>query len=505
MPNSPDTTPAAPLGAVSITVSDAVAHRMRSGVGASWQSIVYPTVGHGGSGFGGTPPVIPAHEALWRSIERHAEWLGLKFIRAEMDWRQWQPARGSFTWDSQEMAILERILSWAQRHGSDVMLQCMWPNVEWLAFPEYRQDPALVQASAPCDLGALAEGWVSLLRELIGRRGHTCIRWIHLVNEPNFYWWLVPPDTGPDQDRKRQSLYLAEALRAVRAAVRAAGLPVGVVGPGWTDLPVIGRLSDEPWWPHVDDVDFHCYGSCFDWEEPKAMPAPWAYRMGERLAATLPRYRAETGEQGRGLFLTEFGSQVYGFKADDPAPGAFKASLKDTELLIRALNMGVDAANHWSFTNRGDMDGQWQYVETWDRAWKEWVGEALPHRDSYYVLGLATRHIPHRAEILAAAVSGGAAQGCQRVWAAALRGPKDASFTLLVVNDAEQPWNLRVVAPASAGGLSKLCSTAGASPDAVLRYEPVAIRGAGAEVVLEPFSLTLLTDTPLPADGPGRW
>jgi hypothetical protein len=503
MQSNTNPVPGAPADAVSIAVSERVSHEMLSGVGASWHSIVFPTVGHGGSGFGGTPPVIARHERLWESIERHADWLGLKFIRAEMDWRQWQPEKGRFTWDSPEMAILERILSWAQRRGSDVMLQCMWPNVEWLAFPEYRRDPALVQASAPCDLGALAEGWVTLLRELIGRRGHSCIRWIHLVNEPNFYWWLLPPDSGADQDRRRQTQYLAEALRTVGEAVRAAGIPVRIVGPGWTDLPVIPSLADEPWWPHVDDVDFHCYGACFDWEDPRAMPASWAYRMGERLAETLPKYRQETGAKGRGLLVTEFGSQIYGWKADDPAPGSFKSSLKDTEFLIRAMNMGVDAANHWSFTNRGDMDGQWQYLETWDRTWKQWLDEAVPHRDSYYVLGLATRHVPHRARILETEVRGGVAQGCQRVWAAAMRSPRDSGVTLLVVNDAERPWPVRLSMPGPAT-LVRLSSTAGARPDAVLRHEPVAMAGSAAELTLEPFSLTVLTDSPLGADGPGR-
>ena len=134
---------------VTITVSNRVTHQMLSGVGASWHSILAPTVSHGGSAFGGSPPVVAQHERLWTSMEKQAEWLGLKFIRAEMDWRQWQPTHGEYTWDSPEFKILDRILSWAQRHGSDVMLQCMWPNVEWLAFPEYRGDPALVQESAP--------------------------------------------------------------------------------------------------------------------------------------------------------------------------------------------------------------------------------------------------------------------------------------------------------------------------------------------------------------------
>lgn len=504
-PTSEPVVRAPPAGEVTIMVPGRVLHRMRSGVGASWHSIIHPTVGHGGSGFGGTPPVNSRHIALWRSLERHAEWLGLKFLRAEMDWRQWQPARNRFTWDSPEMQILDRILSWAQRQGSDVMLQCMWHNVEWLAFSEYRHDPALIQVSAPADLDAFAEGWVILLNELIRKRGYSCIRWLTLVNEPNHYWWLVPPDTGASQDRARQARYLAESLHKVRDAIRAANLPVRILGPDYTDLPVIGRLAAEPWWPHVDDVDFHSYCSCFDWEEPKDQPAAGAYRLGERLRQTLEPYRAETAAAGKGLYLTEFGTQTYGYKADDPAPGNFKASLKDTELLIRALNLGIDGCNHWSFTNRGDQDGQWQLVDTWDRQWKHWLDQATPHRDAYYVIGLAMRHLPHRAEILITEVKGGDLQDVQRVWAAAARSPRDGSFTMLVVNDADQPWTTRFHVPLNYTNLLRLVSTAGTSPEKCLCYESVPAGNEVIEIVLPPFSLTVLTDTPLAANAPGRW
>ena len=86
---------------------------------------------------------------------------------------------------------------------------------------------------------------------------------------------------------------------------------------------------------------------------------------------------------------------AYGRQGDDPTPGSFRASLKDTEMLIRSLQLGVDGVNHWSFVNRGDLDGQWQFVDTWERRGdKGWLADALPHEPSYYVLGLATRHVP---------------------------------------------------------------------------------------------------------------
>ena len=488
-----------------IEVSGRTIHQMLSGAGASWHSILYPTVSHGGSAFGGSPPVVPKHESLWESMEKQAEWLGLKFIRAEMDWRQWQPEKGRLTWDSPEFKILDRILSWAQRHGSDVMLQCMWHNVEWLAYPEYRHDPALVQVSAPFDLDAFAESWVSLLRELRERRGYTCIRWINLVNEPNYYWWMIPPDSASRQDRVRQARNLAEAMGKVRTALKKANLPVKLMGPDYTDLPIFDKIASEPWFAQADDIDFHSYCSCFDWEDPKTLPASWAYRMGERLSQTLAKYRRETAAAGKGLFLTEAGTQTYGYKADDPAPGSFKASLKDTELLIRTLNIGIDGFNHWSFVNRGDQDGQWQLVDTWDRSWKQWTTEATPHRDAYYVLGLAIRHTPMRALVLETQIAGGRLNGIQRVWASTLQSPKDQSLTILIVNNADQTWPVRLQWKESKRPLSMLCSQKGVNPDQILAYSPISASGGMAEFTLKPFSLTILTDTPLSHTAAGRY
>ena len=196
---------------VTITVSNRVTHRMRSGAAASWHSILYPTVSHGGSAFGGSPPVVLQHERLWASMEKQGGVARIEIICAEIDWCQWQPEKGKLTWDSPEFKVLDRILA-AQCHDSDVMLQCMWPNVEWLAFPEYRDDPCGA-GSAPADVDAFAASWVTLLRELREKRGDTCVRWINLVNEPNFYWWLIPPDSGMKQDRPRQVRYLAEAMQ----------------------------------------------------------------------------------------------------------------------------------------------------------------------------------------------------------------------------------------------------------------------------------------------------
>lgn len=483
---------------VKVVVSDRRLHQMQSGIGASWHSILYPTVGHGGSAFGGTPPILPRHEKLWNSLERHADWLALKFVRLEMDWRQFEPRQGEFTWDSPEMKIADRICQWSQRRGADVMLQCMWLNVGWLSFPEFAGDPAMEVVSAPVDLDAYAQGWVALLREFRQRRGYTCIRWINLINEPFTSWWHIPHAKSAAEEMQ----YLVKATRCVRQALKKAGLNVRVMGPDMTDLPEFEQLAKQPWFEHIDDVDFHSYGSVFDFEDTGKLGG---YRMGDRLSKTLARYANEAHAAQKGLYLSEAGTMCYGFKGDDPNPGSFRASLKDTELLVRTLQLGIDGFNHWSFTNRGDMDGQWQFVGTWDRSLKQWLADAVPHEPSYYVLGLAMRHVPKNAMILASETLGGQIDGKPRVWAVALRSPKDQSITLVVVNDADQPWKLQVTGQGVSRPLVALHSRHEDGTPRKVAYTSLAAADGVSSVQLPPFSLTIITDSRLAPSGPGRF
>ena len=72
------------------------------------------------------------------------------------------------------------------------------------------------------------------------------------------------------------------------------------------------------------------------------------------------------GNGGKPLFLSELGTMVYGWRTNNSGPARFESALKDAELMVHALNLGVDGFNRWSFVNRGDLDGQWQKISTWD-------------------------------------------------------------------------------------------------------------------------------------------
>jgi hypothetical protein len=136
---------------------------------------------------------------------------------------------------------------------------------------------------------------------------------------------------------------------------------------------------------------------------------------------------------------------------------------------------------------------------------RAWLADAAPHEPSYYVLGLATRHVPKNAVVLASEVRGGQVTGKRRVWAAALRGPKDKSLTLLIVNDAEQPWKLSVTGPGISRPLAALHSRQNDGPPRKFQYEPLTSADGSSIVQLPPFSLTIVSDTTLNQSGPGRF
>jgi hypothetical protein len=53
----------------------------------------------------------------------------------------------------------------------------------------------------------------------------------------------------------------------------------------------------------------------------------------------------------------------------------------------------VDAFNRWSFVNRGDLDGQWQLVRSFDVAKKRYYREVTPEPVAYYGYGIITRFL----------------------------------------------------------------------------------------------------------------
>jgi len=408
---------------------DHIVRTMQGGIGASWHAIETPIWGReadgdpwSGSVWGANPPADD--ERAWQSLYQHAAWLGLDWCRVEIEQRMYEPARGQFEWDNSEMRVLYRILDWAEKNQVDIFLQQQFSDVEWNAYPELRGSRKGVLISAPYSLEDFAEGFAALADHLVRVKSYHCIKWLCITNEPgmDFSSWQ-----GPDG----KPLPLTPGLKATRAALDRKGISVPISAPDWTDLPELDPAKID-FDAYIGAYDIHSYMSMFDGEKGGMYTLSQAE---ERIS----KWAGWAHARNKPLFLSELGTQTYGFEYSNPNPGSYKSSLKDATLIVRAIRAGIDGVNRWSFINRGDLDGQWQLVDTWDIARSKLLPAFTPHPNSYYMIGLLTRFMAKHSAVLSSAVEGGLDRNGQQVFAAALRSPA-GQYTLVFVNDAEVDW-----------------------------------------------------------------
>lgn len=445
--------------------TSSVVNTMRGGIGASWHAIEEPIAdfNDGGSGWGGHPPA--EDEAAWGQIYRHAEWLGLNWNRVEFSQRMYEPRRRVFDWDNHEMRILYRILDWCEKNKADVMLQQMWANVEWNTFPEWRNNKSRVIHSGPLSMDDFAEGLATMVEHLVKTKGYTCIKWLCITNEPGgpSSWWIKPP---------KEQIPLREGLEAVRKALDEKGVTVPLTGPDWAWLPPQGHKKVD-FHNVVGAYEVHGWFTQFDWRKGGF------YRMSEARMRIADWVKMAHG-RGKPFFLSELGTTHHGWRATDLGPGNHESSIQNAELIVRCLNVGVDGFNRWSFTNRGNLDGQFQLIDTWDRKNNKLLEHFTPHQNAYSVYGLLSRFTAKYCTTLGCEVKGGAVDGLQRVFAAALRSPR-GNLTLAVVNDAPSRWQMTF----EVSGLRQ--------PIRLYRYGVSREDGDGGEITIEPqgdFSLS---------------
>ncbi len=402
--------------------------RMQGGIGASFHAIEEPKPGQrptggvwAGSAWGANPPA--EDERAWRSLFDYANWLGLDWCRVELEQRMYEPQRRQFEWDTPEMRILCRILDWAEKHGVDVFLQQMWSNVEWNAYPPMRGTMEGRLRSAPASIDDFAHGIGELVEHLTKRKGYRSIRWLSINNEPGWDWsWWQGPDGQP--------VPITPAFAAVRKELDRRGITVPLSGPDWTDLPELEPAKID-FDSYIGAYDLHSYNAYFD-----------GIRFGYPLSVAekrLERWAKWAHDRGKPMFLSELGTMAFGFMGKEPGPGVYESGLKDAALVVRGIRAGVDGFNRWSFMNRGDLDGQWQMVDTWDFDEGKLKDHFTPHPNTYYLFGVLSRFTAKHSDVLPASVEGKFDPGARRLVAAALRSPA-GHLSVLVVN--EMYWDV---------------------------------------------------------------
>ena len=403
-------TPIGPTPSAQVTIQvNAPGHIMAGGLGASWHSIRVAGVpgkyakniggkAPQGSALLGNPPL--AATMAWQDLERHASWLGLDWLRVELERRMYEPERGRYDWKNEEMETLHRILDWCQRNDADVFLTEMWRAVDWLAQPGIHP-----VRSAPNDPVGYSEGLATLVEHLQRDRKYSCVKWLCLNNEPNSAQWWTSDD---------KAITLQAMAAAVRSEFDRRGISLPLSGPDYSGVPKEGPNCPELL-PFIGAVDLHTYS-------------------GAHYIAGLKEWVQWAHENKRPFFMSEFGDMPLGWGGDKPAPASFEASLSHGIRVLTGMNLGIDAFNRWSYVNRGDIDGQWQMVRTWDLKNKVYYDRVEPEPAAYYGYAMLTRFTAKHSRILdlTFTVSEGP-KSHPPFEVAALRSPKGQT-TCIIVN-----------------------------------------------------------------------
>lgn len=427
---------------------------------------------------GGNPPLD--FEAAWTDLFREADWLGMDWVRVEVSRRMYEPDRRVFDWENAEMQTLYRILDWCTSRGVDVFLTEMWGAVEWNAFPDIH--PLM---SAPRSVDDFAFGLGELVEHLTARKGFDTIRWLVIANEPGYDWaWWI----GPEGFRHS----ITPALAAVRAELDRRGIAIPLSGPDWTNPPVPSSPDvpgDVDFLPWLGAYDIHSYDAPND--ELERVWSEWA-ALGAR--------------DGKPVFLSEMGNMALGWGKDDPGPKTFSAALSNAEKVLRGLRAGLHAFNRWSFVNRGDLDGQWQLVRTFDIAAQAYLPRVSREPVAGPGYGILTRYVRKHSDVLPIDGLDRLPPGC---FVGGLRGP-DGRITLLAANLTDSTVSLPLLLAGEGneeGAYFRYRVSQPEGRDVDVRLEPERVDGLAAAAPhleqLPPRSITALSQHRLGPDEPG--
>jgi hypothetical protein len=400
--------------------SDSVIHTMLGGIGASWHAISdigplennkykYPVREDNplGSAWGGNPPL--QNKEAWQQLCNHVSWLGLDFVRVELLMKDYEPHKGHFDWNSDDMQALYRILDCCQQTGADVFLQQMSSDLDWNSYPGVH--PLL---SAPYSVNDFADGIASLLDHLTKTKKYSCIKYFCITNEPPGgtwgYWWSTGQNDAPFEP----------VIKRVHEELIKRNITIPLSGPDWTSLPPFdqSKLSFDPW---LGSYDIHSYDG-----------------INENGARTIYQWAQWAHSKNKPFFISEFGNMNLGWGKDNPGPKSLAAALSNAHDMIVALSNGTDGMNRWSFVNRGDMDGQWQLVRTWDKTNKKYLDKIDPENTSYYGFAMFTRFIAKYASILKTASSADTL-----VSTLSLKNP-DGSIVVILLNQSSVDKKIRM-------------------------------------------------------------
>ncbi|MEX0777935.1 MAG: hypothetical protein WD042_19710 [Phycisphaeraceae bacterium] len=384
------------------------------------------------------------------------------------------------------MQVAAAIGRWAQDAGIRLMFD------PFVVPPSFRRGGAYFADDPQQVAGRLILPVFRWLRS----QGLTCYRYLGLLNER--IW-------GPDKEGLAAVPEFYRLYEAVRAGLDAQGFDaagVGLLGPSslssW-EWPIAdffaAGLDPDPLWVGYDQ---HLYLYHFDWMQENTCDFMSLTELSERY---LRRYADYAHKRGKPLFITELGNMYCGRlfwgERDLEGPATHTSVLMDAELIVRAINQGVDGFLRWALCVKPECDGRWSLLENTAQG-------MMASPSAYPMYRLLMHAVRPGARVLASRVH--VAEGAFRyVFSAAVEN-RDGQAALLLINDMPgKDLNVGLKLSAPFGGVRGVPGFQGQLQRTVcdemrkgVVLPPVALSEEGEGVVmLPPSSLTVLSTSPL--------
>lgn len=305
---------------------------------------------------------------------RRIKEMHLAITRIFVPWETWNPSADykTFTWESDEMQSLYKILDLYQEAGTKVILV----TVDWLKDSPWK------------DVDASAKAVIRLLEYLVKERGYSCIKFWTLTNEPELtYGWL----------KKAPFENYIQVHRLVKKEIEKKRLAVKIIVSDEVESPEWFKNSVQSLYGVADIFSSHVY---LYPHQISLIPDFFRERLGTIKEASMPNRPAP-------FFLCEFGFRGSDFGAcTNNLMENYEYGLYVAVLCVEALNSGVAAASLWCLHQIRLIDeinpegGKMMRIGLWAYKDKEW--EPLP---IFYLYQLFTRYIRPGSRVLKTSVS----------------------------------------------------------------------------------------------------
>jgi hypothetical protein len=328
--------------------------------------------------------------------------------------------------------------------------------------------------------------------------GCRCIRHLGLFNEPVWGESDRNPANFAVAPGDDQLAVLTATYRAVRQALDADGFgDIALVGPSALcayQFPMADFLASavDPT-PYLGALDHHYYLYHSDSLSP---PNETFFSTHEMVDGSIRRWCDFARRKKLPFLVTEMGSFAYGRlfwgERDMEGPASHTAAVSDAQFIVRALARGTQAFLRWAFSVPAHYDGRWSLVE--------WSADGVrPTPNTYPMYRALMRAVRPGCRVMPVHVGHAAGQRCPVHAVATRDGDR---IHLLIVNDQPGMNHDILVGPGPWSGMTLERTVVDetrkgeALQEIVMPSDPA----QGAELVLTPYSLTVLTTRRQPCE-----